>query len=44
MRAVVFNNLGAPMAVEEIPTPAPRAGEVLIQVAGRGVCHTDLHV
>jgi S-(hydroxymethyl)glutathione dehydrogenase/alcohol dehydrogenase len=44
MRAVVFNDFGAPMAVEEIPTPAPRAGEVLIQVRACGVCHTDLHV
>ena len=44
MRAVVFNSLDAPMAVEEIPTPAPRAGEVLVQVRACGVCHTDLHV
>lgn len=44
MRAVVFNDLGAPMTVEEIPTPEPRTGEVLIQVRACGVCHTDLHV
>jgi len=44
MRAVVFNSLDAPMAVEQIPTPAPRAGEVLVQVRACGVCHTDLHV
>jgi S-(hydroxymethyl)glutathione dehydrogenase/alcohol dehydrogenase len=32
------------MAVEEIPTPEPRAGEVLVRVEACGVCHTDLHV
>lgn len=31
------------MRIEEVPTPAPRAGEVLVRVAGCGVCHTDLH-
>lgn len=32
------------MVVEEVPTPAPKAGEVLVKVAACGVCHTDLHV
>jgi succinate semialdehyde reductase (NADPH) len=44
MRAVVLNAIGAPMTVEEVPTPEPRAGEVLIRVEACGVCHTDLHV
>jgi succinate semialdehyde reductase (NADPH) len=44
MRAVVFSDFGAPMAVEEIPTPEPRAGEILMKVSACGVCHTDLHV
>ena len=44
MKAVVLNAIGAPMAVEEIQTPEPRAGEVLIRVEACGVCHTDLHV
>ena len=44
MKAVVLNAIGAPMAVEEIPTPEPRAGEVMIRVEACGVCHTDLHV
>jgi 6-hydroxycyclohex-1-ene-1-carbonyl-CoA dehydrogenase len=26
----------------EIPVPEPKAGEVLVEVAGCGVCHTDL--
>ena len=44
MKAVVLNAIGEPMAVEEIPTPEPRAGEVMIRVEACGVCHTDLHV
>ncbi|GAP08557.1 MAG TPA: L-threonine 3-dehydrogenase [Anaerolinea thermolimosa] len=28
----------------EIPTPRPRAGEVLIRVAASGICGTDLHI
>lgn len=43
MKAAVFRGLHQPLAVEEVPTPVPGAGEVLIAVAGCGVCHTDLH-
>jgi S-(hydroxymethyl)glutathione dehydrogenase/alcohol dehydrogenase len=44
MRAVVLPAAGAPLQVEEIPVPRPKAGEVLLRVAACGVCHTDLHV
>ncbi len=44
MRAIVLPEPGAPLRLEDIPRPSPRAGEVLIQVAACGVCHTDLHV
>jgi succinate semialdehyde reductase (NADPH) len=44
MRAAVLPEVHAPLALEDLPTPAPRAGEVLIRVAACGVCHTDLHV
>ena len=44
MRAVVWDGPGEPMTVEEVPTPAPGPGEVLVRVAATGVCHTDLHV
>lgn len=32
----------APMVLEEVPTPAPGPGEVLVKVAACGVCRTDL--
>src|SRR5438105_9557642 len=44
MRAAVLSALGGPLTIEDIPTPAPQAGEVLVRVAACGVCHTDLHV
>ncbi len=44
MRAVVWDGPGLPMTVEEVPTPRPGPGEVLVRVAATGVCHTDLHV
>ena len=30
--------------LEEIPVPEPGPGEVLLRVAGAGVCHSDLHL
>lgn len=34
--------VGEPLVVETIQVPAPEAGEVVVQIAGCGVCHTDL--
>lgn len=44
MLAAVLPEVQAPLVVEDIPTPSPRAGEILVRVAACGVCHTDLHV
>lgn len=44
MRAAVLRDDAPRLEVMEIPTPKPRAGEVLVQVIACGVCHTDLHV
>jgi 6-hydroxycyclohex-1-ene-1-carbonyl-CoA dehydrogenase len=43
VKAAVFHGAGRPLALETVPTPTPAAGEVLVRVAGCGVCHTDLH-
>lgn len=32
------------LRIEDVPIPEPRAGEILIRVAGAGVCHSDLHL
>ena len=44
MLAAVLPELGRPLAIERIPVPQPRRGEILVRVAACGVCHTDLHV
>jgi propanol-preferring alcohol dehydrogenase len=43
MKAAVVRKFGEPLAVEEVETPRPQAGEILVKVAASGVCHTDLH-
>jgi len=43
MKAAVFYGAGQKLKMEEVPTPEPGHGEVLIKVAACGVCHTDLH-
>src|SRR5574340_1595488 len=38
----VMRAVGEPMARDPLELAAPPAGEVLVEVAGCGVCHTDL--
>jgi D-arabinose 1-dehydrogenase-like Zn-dependent alcohol dehydrogenase len=42
MKAAVLSAIGGPVLIEDIHTPAPHAGEVLLRVTACGVCHTDL--
>ena len=42
MKALRLREPGKPLVLEEVPVPAPDRGEVLVQVAGCGVCHTDV--
>jgi propanol-preferring alcohol dehydrogenase len=44
MRAMVLEEIGAPLTLRERPDLAPAQGEVLVRVAACGVCRTDLHV
>jgi S-(hydroxymethyl)mycothiol dehydrogenase len=43
VRGVISREKGAPVEVEKIVVPDPGPGEVLVDVAACGVCHTDLH-
>lgn len=43
MKAAVFRQVGAPMAIEDLTLDGPRDDEVRIQVAGSGLCHSDYH-
>lgn len=44
MRAAVLRSTADGLMVEEIRTPRPKEGEVLIKVSACGMCHSDLHV
>ena len=43
MKAAVVRSFGQPLSIEDVPVPAPKAGEVLVRIVASGVCHTDLH-
>ena len=43
MKAAMARTFGQPLTIEDLPIPAPGAGEVLVKVMASGVCHTDLH-
>ena len=43
MKAVVYES-AKNYTIKEIPTPEPKAGEVLIKIELAGVCGTDLHI
>jgi aryl-alcohol dehydrogenase len=43
-RAAVLHAYGEAPRIEEVELDAPRAGEVLVRLAGTGICHTDLSV
>jgi len=42
MKAIRLVEVGAPLEIHEVPVPEPSEDEVLIRVAGCGVCHTDI--
>jgi D-arabinitol dehydrogenase (NADP+) len=43
MKAVVYDAPGS-FAIREVPTPAPKPGEVRVRIQQTGICGTDLHI
>ena len=43
MKAVVFKEKNR-IAIEEVPKPAPRAGEAVIRITATTICGTDVHI
>lgn len=39
--AAVARGANQPFTIEQLTVDGPRAGEVLVQIAGVGLCHTD---
>ncbi|HWD68328.1 MAG TPA: zinc-dependent alcohol dehydrogenase family protein [Caulobacteraceae bacterium] len=44
MRAMMLEEIGAPLVLRKRPDPTPGPGEIRIRVGACGVCRTDLHV
>lgn len=43
MKAAVLHAPATPLRIEDVTLDEPRAGEVLVNVAAAGVCHSDYH-
>jgi len=43
-RAAILHDMGQPWSVEEFELDSPRAGEVLVEMAAAGLCHSDEHI
>lgn len=44
MKAMVLEQVKAPLVLKDVPKPIPKDDEVLIKVNACGVCRTDLHL
>lgn len=43
MKAAVVHEFGQPLRIEEVETPSPGPGQVLVRIETSGLCHTDIH-
>jgi propanol-preferring alcohol dehydrogenase len=43
MKAAVVTGFDKPLEIQEVPTPEPGPGEVLVRMEMSGLCHTDIH-
>lgn len=44
MKAAIFEAVGKPLMVKDIPDPIPGPGEIVVSVGRCGICGTDLHM
>jgi propanol-preferring alcohol dehydrogenase len=44
MKAMRLHAPGRPLELDDVPTPRPGAGQLVLQVEACGVCRTDLHL
>lgn len=43
MKAAVVHDFARPLNVEDVPTPEPTDGGVVVKIEASGLCHTDIH-
>lgn len=44
MQAMIFEGVGKPLVLKQVPIPEPGDDQVLIKIIACGICRTDLHV
>jgi len=44
MDAMIFEGVGKPLVLKQVPVPIPGHDQVLIKIIACGICRTDLHV
>jgi propanol-preferring alcohol dehydrogenase len=44
MKAARLHAYGERLVIDDVPTPRPDKGQVLVKVEGAGFCHSDVHV
>ena len=44
MKAARLHAFRTPLRLDDVPRPDPAPGEVVVRVAGAGLCHSDLHI
>ena len=43
MKAAVVHEFGQPLTIEDVATPTPGPGQVVVRIETSGLCHTDIH-
>jgi propanol-preferring alcohol dehydrogenase len=43
MKAVVVQEFGKPLVIEDRPIPEPGPCQVTVRMEASGLCHTDIH-
>lgn len=43
-RAAVLHQSGTPLSIEQVSSPAPSSGDVVVRMRAASLCHTDLEV
>ena len=44
MKAALLREFGKPLILDDVKTPEPGPGQVLVKVAACGACHSDVHI
>jgi alcohol dehydrogenase, propanol-preferring len=43
MKAAIVHSFDRSLVIEDIPTPTPGIGEIVVKLETSGLCHSDIH-